>query len=168
MNWKLETSAGISPGANRWHKKIAEGFTLNVHASGRAVCRYHRESCTDPETGHTTESWHKDVYEYVDSLSFELVYTKGGALITEWSIPGDAEDPKHISMTNEIFHMDIHGGWISSKPCIKTKEGWDPLFGLMIGYLCAFEYSPMEIKRDLTSDQFPPNPNGLQGSAIIS
>ena len=48
MNWKLETSAGISPGANRWHKKIAEGFTLNVHASGRAVCRYHRESCTDP------------------------------------------------------------------------------------------------------------------------
>ena len=65
-------------------------------------------------------------------------------------------------MTNAIFHMDINGGWFSSKPTIKTTSGWDPLFALMIGYLCAFEYSPKAIKHDLNSN-FPENPHHTPG-----
>ena len=64
-------------------------------------------------------------------------------------------------MTNALFNMNIKGGWFSSKPTINTTAGWDPLFALMVGYLCAFEFSPKAIKSALKSDpsnRFPENP----------
>jgi len=67
-----------------------------------------------------------------------------------------------VTIQNALFHMSINGGWFSSKPVIKTANGWDPLFALMVAYLCAYEYSPSAIKKDLNSD-FPSDPNGWPG-----
>ena len=67
-----------------------------------------------------------------------------------------------VSVKNNLFNMEINGGWFSAKPHINTIQGWDPLFALMVAYLSAFEYSPKAIKDDLNSD-FPNSPNGWTG-----
>ena len=71
-------------------------------------------------------------------------------------------DGVDVKMVNALFTMDMRGGWFSSKPLVNTAAGWDPLFALMVAHLCAFEYSPKAIKKDLNSN-FPENPNGCPG-----
>jgi len=100
--------------------------------------------------------------EFVDHLCFQVVQKSTGQEIATWAVPGDLVGGEMVSQSNPLFDMEMRGGWFSSKPLIKTKMNWDPLFGLMIGYLCAFEYSPKEIKSDLNSD-FPSDPHGWPG-----
>ena len=91
-----------------------------------------------------------------------------GNVVAMWSVPGDLQPGGNgatgdlVHVENALFSMDINGGWFSSRPVIKTMPNWDPLFALLISYLCAFEYSPNAIKSDLNSD-FPSDPHGWPG-----
>ncbi len=156
MKWKMDTSAQITPGPNRTQDAYSEGFSLDVFARGTSIADYDWEH--DDDGGH----WSKKEAEFVDMLNFRLTNKNEGTVIAEWAVKGDLEEREMVSMENAIFNMDINGGWFSAKPCIKTTEGWDPLLALMAGYLCAFEYSPKEIKEDLNSD-FPQDPGQCTG-----
>ena len=151
MKWSLDTKAAITPGPNR-SQQFAEGFTLDVFAAGTSIADYDWE--TDEEGGH----WSKREKEFVDRLCFQLTNKASEEIVAQWSVPGDLEESDMVSMTNALFDMEINGGWFSSKPCIQSNKGQDPLLALMIGYLCAYEYSPKEIKEDLNSN-FPQDPN---------
>ena len=138
------------------------GFKLNVFARGTSVADYD----WIPETGGenpTPAHWSRNEKEFVDMLCFQILQVSTGNVIAMWSVPGDLYTKGEMSqVTNALFNMDIRGGWISSSPLIQTAPGWDPLFALIVGYLCAFEYSPSSIKKDLNSD-FPNDPNGWPG-----
>ena len=82
-----------------------------------------------------------------------------GASIACWSVAGDLEPgDADKKQENPVFKMMQSGGWFSN-PVIKNKEGWDPTFALLIGFLCSKEYNPKEIKEDL-NPIFPNSPPG--------
>ena len=158
MKWSLETAATIAPAGARG-AAFAPGFQLHVFARGTSICDYDWEPPKAGERG----KWSRREKEFVDQLCFQLVQTNTNATIAMWAVPGDLESgAKLVSMTNALFSMDLRGGWFSTKPLVNTSAGWDPLFALMVAYLCAFEYSPKAIKKDLDSD-FPSNPNAWKG-----
>ena len=163
MKWSLTTAADITPGGPvRGAAYGPQGFKLNVFARGTCIADYD----WIPETGGenpTAAHWSKTEKEFVDMLCFQVVQVSTGAVIAMWSVPGDLFTNGTMSqVTNALFNMDIRGGWLSASPLIQTATNWDPLFALMVAYLCAFEYSPSAIKKDLVSD-FPSDPNGYPG-----
>ena len=158
MKWKLETAATITAVGTRGAQFGTDGFALNVFARGTSICDYDWEDEEDGP-GH----WRKSEKEFVDQLCFQVVQKSTGQTVAMWGVPGDlATDGEDVLMTNALFTMDMRGGWFSSKPLINTAAGWDPLFALMVAFLCAYEYSPKAIKSDLNSD-FPNDPNGWPG-----
>lgn len=158
MKWSLETSVTIAPAGARG-AAFAPGFQLHVFARGTSICDYDWEKGEDGKPGH----WSRREKEFVDQLCFQLVQTNTNTTIAMWAVPGELESgDKLVSMTNALFSMDLRGGWFSTKPLVNTSAGWDPLFALMVAYLCAFEYSPKAIKKDLDSD-FPSNPKAWKG-----
>ena len=160
MKWMLTTAATIKPGRPDRGAQYGEtGFTLNVFARGTSIADYDWVNDQEGGGGH----WSRQEKEFVDHLCFQLVQVSTQQVIAMWAVPGDLETGGGlVSMSNPLFTMEVRGGWVSSKPLIKTNAGWDPLFALMVGYLCAFEYSPSAIKSDLNSD-FPSDPNGWPG-----
>ena len=106
----------------------------------------------------------RDVEEFVDQLSFQLCEGAGehpsNKVLATWSIPGEMDDADQAGFDhqeNDVFSMDMRGGWVSTKPLVKNKAGWDPCLACLLSYLCAYEFSPKEIKEDLKSD-FPMQP----------
>ena len=158
MKWSLETSASITPGGARGAQYGAEGFLLRVFARGTSICDYDWEH--DEEGG---GHWSRREKEFVDQLCFQVVQRSTDTVIAMWAVPGDLQTGGElVSMTNALFAMQLRGGWFSTKPLVNTAAGWDPLFALLVAHLCAFEYSPNAIKKDLNSD-FPDDPHGWPG-----
>ena len=117
----------------------------------------------DRNDGPGDHEWNKQEKEFVDQLCFQVVQRSTGMPIAMWGVPGDLQtDGVDVKMVNALFTMDMRGGWFSSKPLVNTAAGWDPLFALMVAHLCAFEYSPKAIKKDLNSN-FPESPHGCPG-----
>ena len=157
MKWKLETSASITAAGKRGAQFGDEGFSLNVFARGTSIADYDRND------GPGDHEWNKQEKEFVDQLCFQVVQRSTGMPIAMWGVPGDLQtDGVDVKMVNALFTMDMRGGWFSSKPLVNTAAGWDPLFALMVAHLCAFEYSPKAIKKDLNSN-FPESPHGCPG-----
>jgi hypothetical protein len=162
MKWQLNTAAKIIPGI-RGVQFGEQGFQLQVYARGTSIADYDQQR--NEETGE--QYYSKQEAEFVDQLCFQLVQTNTQSVVATWEQPGDFNysgnpDPDK-EMSNQIFQMKMRGGWTSSKkPLVTTTEGWDSTFGLMVAFLCAYEFSPNEIKNDLDTN-FPDSPFGFGG-----
>ena len=75
---------------------MEEGFELDVFARGTSIADYDR----------TEDGWSKKEAEFVDMLNFQLTNKKLGAVICQWSVPGDLEQPEQIQ---------VHG---TCRPCL--------------------------------------------------
>jgi len=153
MKWCLNSRATITP-AKRGRLFGDQGFLLEVFAKGTSVCDYDWEQ-GDGSNGR----WKQEVKEYVDTVCFNLVQLSTGQPVATWSVAGDFDATSgDLFQQNPLFQLTMAGGWFAKTKVLKTAEHWDPVLALIVGYLCAFEYSPQEIKADLKSN-FPNNPN---------
>jgi len=156
MKWSLRTTCQIAPGTRG--QAYAPGFELKVFSRGTSIADYDKHHDDERGTYYT-----KQEAEFVDELAFQLIQLNNNTVIATWAVPGDlVTGGGEIGMTNPLFSCQMRGGWVSSNPLIETGEFWDPTLALMVAYLCAYEYSPKEIKEDLNSD-FPENPNAFPG-----
>ncbi|MEM9400254.1 MAG: hypothetical protein AAF984_08595 [Verrucomicrobiota bacterium] len=148
--WSMQTSATVEP---RLRGKHLGAYQLNVFARGTAIAKYYK---TEHKDG--TKEWQHKSKKFVDELCFNLVHIGSGQEIASWWVPGDlAPEDGDLHQETPVFLLDLVGGWWKKKPIVKTAQGWDPVFGLLVAYLCAYEYSPKEIKHDLES-KFPQRP----------
>jgi hypothetical protein len=176
--WRLNTQAQIfdgekGRGADNFQK---DPVILEVFSLGTVVTTYEEvERQVEDRDGdgkvtghHTVRETLKLETEFVDRVEFRLVFR--GALWSQWFIDGDSKyyESADVNIASPFFDVTFSGGWFApSLFNIKTKEGVDPAFAILLAHLCNTEYSVAEIKRDLKVNT-PALPNyglqwGLQG-----
>jgi len=157
--WKMNTKAVITDGDNG---RGADNFRkdqiiLEVFAKGTVATTYERVTRMVEDRnqegqviGHHQEfDDNKLETEYVERIEYRLSFK--GMLWTEWkTIVSDSH------FESPFFRTTAEGGWFSpSYYKTETKAGIDPALALLFSHLCTSEYSPAEIKRDL-SPSTPP------------
>jgi hypothetical protein len=153
MKWKMTTTALISPGT-RGEKYNNEKFQIEVFARGTAIAFYEQEINEQGEI-----RWDKDTRESVDKICVRIL--RGGKPLVAWGVEGERAN-SDFSLANDIFKMRLNGGWVSINPIIDTSPDWDPTLALIIAYMCAYEFSPSEIKNDFKPN-FPSDPYAWGG-----
>jgi len=162
QKWQMETEAKILPGKRGLG--FEGGFKLLVFAMGTAIVDYDKKVHKASSDTETRVTYLKNTAEFVDQVHFQLLRLADDEIVATWYGPGDFStnalfETQNIDQENVVFRLEVRGGWLSPKPVIFTKEGWDPCLALIIAYLCAQEYSPKEIKRDY-DPEFPDEPPG--------
>ena len=155
----MNTTATIADGDNgRGADNLRKDkITLEVFAKGTVATTYERETrqvedrnAEGQVTGHHTEFVDSKLEtEYVERIEYRLSFK--GQLWSEWkTIVSDSH------FDSPFFTTTAEGGWFtaSNYKC-ETKSGIDPALALLFSHLCTTEYSPAEIKRDLTPSTPP-------------
>eukprot|EP00520_Triparma_pacifica_P006987 CAMPEP_0118672374 /NCGR_PEP_ID=MMETSP0785-20121206/22506_1 /TAXON_ID=91992 /ORGANISM="Bolidomonas pacifica, Strain CCMP 1866" /LENGTH=474 /DNA_ID=CAMNT_0006567331 /DNA_START=939 /DNA_END=2360 /DNA_ORIENTATION=- len=167
IKFSCHTSVKIAPGKTNKGVNFRPGLdlTLRVFSKGTAVRKVTRHWVQerDPETNEVTGGhWNYNCHdrEFVDWIEYKLV--KDDICIAVWRCQGMEG---RSSWDCPIFSATKDGDLN-----VQTKEGWDPLLGLMLAHLCATEYSPDNVKSDFSPDWPPHNhyrfgrsnrPNGM-------
>eukprot|EP00933_Yihiella_yeosuensis_P066441 TRINITY_DN70715_c0_g1_i1.p1 TRINITY_DN70715_c0_g1~~TRINITY_DN70715_c0_g1_i1.p1 ORF type:complete len:301 (-),score=53.68 TRINITY_DN70715_c0_g1_i1:87-989(-) len=145
MNWTMKTHAMISPGT-----RSGTPIKLEVFARGTAICYYDQFPNDDAEL-----EWVQDTTEFVDRICYRVL--RGEEQIAGWAVDGERQGQGDFTTKCELFDMTMKGGWMGPIPIIQTSSSFDPTLSLIIGYMCAFEFSPSGVKVDLDC-QFPKDP----------
>ena len=156
VKFSCRTSARIRPGKTGKGVNFRPGLdlTLKVFCKGTAV-RVTTRTWTARRDEEGNVIGHYWVYnnhdsEFIDWIEYKLVHNDIAIAIFRCEGMGNSS-----SWECPIFRATKDGGFFSDGDCkVETKEGWDPLLGLMLAHLCSTEYSPNQLKADFVP-QFP-------------
>ena len=141
MKWKLETKATIKS-----VKYPGQEFKVKVKAKGKAtrIVRISRNT----ETGEMETTYHD--HEVVKRVSYKV--KTNGDTIDKFKLRGLSSGGE-LKWKCGAFDANLEGGFWSNNPHeVFSKLGIDPGFALLMAHLCATEFAPDEIKKDLQPD----------------
>ena len=154
LKWCFSTSCVLTtPTEHRSGTCGVGGLALRVFARGTTAAEY-RSSDYDPVDDLGGAHWEYSKTEFVDHICFQLEDAKENEVLATWCVTGAFRGWEHSAdreHESPLFSLKLKGGVASGTPVAKveTREGWDPALALTVAYLCAYEYCPAEIKRDL-------------------
>jgi len=114
-------------------------MTLHVFAKGTATRIITKHTSRDKETGRRETEYNDSDREFVDWIEYKLTPANDESIcIALWRCDGMGRDS---SWDNPLFSAHNDSGFFSDGPVTcQTKEGWDPLLGLLLAHLCTTEY----------------------------
>jgi hypothetical protein len=165
VKWSTRTKADITPGRTPDGMNFRPGLDLRLHvfAKGTAtrVVKRVRTTYTDEEgNSHTRVEYVNHDQEFVDWIEYKVTPKYDETVVLAlWRCDGMGRDS---SWDNPLFSAETDAGFFSDGPLTcQTKEGWDPLLGLLLAHLCSTEYSPDALKNDFVP--YFPHRNAYRG-----
>ena len=141
MKWKVETKGTIKS-----VKYPGQEFKIKVKAKGTAqrIVRLRRN-----EEGELVKTYHDT--EKVKKISYKVKNEITGDTIDKFKVKGLSKSD--LKWKCGAFKCEKEGGfWGPGNHQVYTMGGVDPGFSLVMAHICATEFAPAEIKKDLHPD----------------